>query len=839
MTTRTLRTSLARPITLLLFVFLGGRVLACVSGNETEIHPPVGTGGADAQPEASDAQAEGLDALPDAFDASKDLGQGGSDALPDTTAPDSDASPGQDADAAPNDGAVQDAKSEDANASCKSNADCVGSLLGGVCDLATGICVECLASDDTCPLGEYCNGSNKCASGCKSSADCGANMTCNPSTHSCVGCVTDDQCPPGALCQGSTCVPGCTPQHDCPTGKSCCGTTCVDEQADPANCGACSNACQVLHGTAGCTAGSCAVKACDVGWSDCDGLYGTGCEAHTDADTQHCGGCANACSTVNATPQCVAGACVLTCSSGFADCDKVAATGCEADVATDVMNCGACAAKCSTNGGVPSCSAGKCSITCSAGHQDCNANPADGCEANTSTDPSNCGACKTVCSVVPHGIPGCTAGSCSISLCASGYSDCNNVYSDGCEVYTATSVTNCGACGTTCLADHGTAGCSAGQCTIAACWAGYANCNALVLDGCEVSMLTDPNNCGACGVVCPAVPHATTGCSKGACAVGACDSGWADCDGIASNGCEVATTADMNNCGGCGKICSAPNATTACVAGSCAITGCNAGTANCNGLPADGCEVNTGSDPLNCGGCLQACSAPNATSGCASGQCTIAGCNAGWGNCNAVVADGCEDNLGNDVSNCGACGTKCSSLCASFVTATTCANAQCAITACTAGHIDIDGVCSSGCECAASSTSFACVAPTALGTLQVGQTTTYTGNLVPAGQEAYLSVTFAGNTSTSYHPHVALTAGSGEFAFDILVTCQGQAIGCGIEGGSSTGRTDWETYYSGGDPASTFIPIPAVGNGGSVIIHVYRRTGKPVTCNNYTLTVSN
>jgi hypothetical protein len=65
----------------------------------------------------------------------------------------------------------------------------------------------------------------------------------------------------------------------------------------------------------------------------------------------------------------------------------------------------------------------------------------------------------------------------------------------------ATDNSNCGACGKVCSAPNGTPACVNGQCRFT-CAAGYADCNALSVDGCETSLTSDPNNCGACGNLC-------------------------------------------------------------------------------------------------------------------------------------------------------------------------------------------------------------------------------------------------------------------------------------------------------------------------------------------------
>jgi hypothetical protein len=46
------------------------------------------------------------------------------------------------------------------------------------------------------------------------------------------------------------------------------------------------------------------------------------------------------------------------------------------------------------------------------------------------------------------------------------------------------------------------------------------------------------NTCGACNVTCSNA-HGTTSCPAGSCAVGGCNGGFANCDSVVSNGCEV------------------------------------------------------------------------------------------------------------------------------------------------------------------------------------------------------------------------------------------------------------------------------------------------------------
>ncbi|MEO6712349.1 MAG: protoporphyrinogen oxidase, partial [Mycobacteriales bacterium] len=97
------------------------------------------------------------------------------------------------------------------------------------------------------------------------------------------------------------------------------------------------------------------------------------------------------------------------------------------------------------------------------------------------------------------------------------------------------------------------------------------------------------------------------------------------------------------DCGACGVGCTLPAAaTTSCTTGTCKVTTCNPGAGNCNGSDADGCETNTTTSLSHCGGCGVPCSAPNGTPSCSGSTCSISSCNAGFGNCNGSVADGCE-----------------------------------------------------------------------------------------------------------------------------------------------------------------------------------------------------
>ncbi len=123
-----------------------------------------------------------------------------------------------------------------------------------------------------------------------------------------------------------------------------------------------------------------------------------------------------------------------------------------------------------------------------------------------------------------------------------------------------------------------------------------------------VSTTASADHCGACGMSCPApvFPNMVRVCQSGRCGA-VCAAGFANCDGLMGNGCEVDTRATPQHCGACGRSCSLANATPTCLGGSCYITSCATGFANCDNNEANGCEADTRSNVQHCGGCGRVC----------------------------------------------------------------------------------------------------------------------------------------------------------------------------------------------------------------------------------------
>jgi len=411
--------------------------------------------------------------------------------------------------------------------SCSSSLVCSGGACQTVCGAGLSTCtrggvaycanlrsdnVNCGACGVACAPGQVC-----AAGGCV--ATCGVGMTTcgRGATAYCANPATDNAncgrcgnvCPAGQACASGACASSC----GAPTTR--CGAVCVDTRYDPANCGACGNACPAGQV---CSAGVCG-GACGAGLTTCGAGALTRC-ADLQNDPTSCGACGRACP---AGQLCAAGACGVACGADSVRCDLGAGPYCAAPLA-DNANCGGCGVRC---GAGNACIDGACAVTCGPDQGTCSGRCVD-----MQHDPAHCGDCGRACAAGQY----CTMGSCA---------------------------TACAAPDTLC----------GGRC---------------------VDLRSNPDHCGACGGVCPAVgAGAIRACGDATCG-SFCNPGRGDCDGASANGCETDLRVTAAHCGLCGRACALPHATSGCATGACAVTACDAGWVDCNGDPSDGCELRDG-----------------------------------------------------------------------------------------------------------------------------------------------------------------------------------------------------------------------------------------------------
>ncbi len=464
-----------------------------------------------------------------------------------------------------------------------------------------------------------------------------------------------------AVCDALECAIGsCTNGFENCDGQGDNGCE-VDPETDVANCGACGNLCVVPHATADCQAGKCAVGMCDPDFGDCSGGASDGCESNLQNDPEHCGSCDNQCGP---SQGCQGGQCVLMCPDGKGDCNNNPADGCETDFGT-TLNCAFCGDTCDPANAAGACTAGMCVVeNCVNGFGDCDNNPANGCEADLQGSALTCGTCNNACPNGPNGTTVCNGGSCAIN-CNAGFGNCDASLANGCETDVGTSAANCGGCNQACSPANGTGVCAGGMCGIMMCTGTFADCNMNAADGCEVDKSTSAQNCGMCGNMC-SFPNAQATCAGGTCGLGMCNAGFGNCDGMAANGCEKPTSADVNNCGTCGNVCpGGANGTAACANGTCGLA-CDPGFGDCDGMAANGCETVLDTNVDNCGACGRACQSPNGTNvasvSCTGGVCDST-CDLSRANCSQPAVptadNACEVNAATSNENCGGCGNTC------------------------------------------------------------------------------------------------------------------------------------------------------------------------------------
>ncbi|MDB4929024.1 MAG: internalin, partial [Myxococcaceae bacterium] len=109
----------------------------------------------------------------------------------------------------------------DARVACTTNRECAAT--GRLCDVAAGVCVQCLTGAQCTVAGEVCL-AHRCAAGtrCASSRTC-MGLVCETTRGVCVDCLADVDCADAGVCRANNCV---APPRACRSSRECTDQVC-------------------------------------------------------------------------------------------------------------------------------------------------------------------------------------------------------------------------------------------------------------------------------------------------------------------------------------------------------------------------------------------------------------------------------------------------------------------------------------------------------------------------------------------------------------------------------------------------------------------------------------
>ncbi len=460
----------------------------------------------------------------------------------------------------------------------------------------------------------------------------------------------------------------------------------------------------------------------------------------------------------------------------------------------------------------------------------------DGACVDPNTDLANCGGCGQACA--PANATGtCVSGVCGVMACATGFRDCDGMASNGCEVDTRTSVTNCGSCGTTCTATNGTPACVAGACAVRECNPGYRNCDDVTANGCEVDTNTSMSHCGACGRACASGQV----CSMGVCQI--------DCAAPVTRCGEACFNLldDESHCGSCTTACRADQI---CTAGSCVCPAgqevcggtCQAVGAACTSTGNGGCEqagtvmcvgtaARCGASPRTSGACTSPVGGMCNTSGqcaCPTGQTNCGGvCRTIGGACTSPGSGGCEQT---GITICDGTSTRCNAVVRTSGACSTPIGGVCGssgVCACPVGQSNCSGTCRA--------TGATCTSPTGSGGCQQNGTVICLGNSTTCSASPRTSGTCAtpiggtcngsGNcvcssaqlncSNTCQATGTCTTAGSGGCQQTGTYVCSGTGRVCSVSGPRTSGHCPTSTSANVCNGAGACVCPPSAPSGWS------------------------
>ncbi len=272
-------------------------------------------------------------------------------------------------------------------------------------------------------------------------------LSCSTGMHQCDGrCVANDDpntcgsrctpCPSGPVGSSPVCTSGAC-DFVCGTGLHRCGTSCISTMST-SGCGtSCSPCPTAANADPTCDGMRCGFR-CRDGFADCDRDPSNGCEASL-VSPATCNRCDNRCMPpVNATATCDGTSCGFTCNTGFHRCGASCLS--NMSPAACGSSCSPCSAPDHATG---TCDGTRCDFVCDAGFTRCGSICLD-----TRGDVNNCGTCGRRCGSA-NTTAICSGGTCSHGACYTGYDDCNSDPADGCETNLWSNAT-CGACGRAC-----------------------------------------------------------------------------------------------------------------------------------------------------------------------------------------------------------------------------------------------------------------------------------------------------------------------------------------------------------------------------------------------------
>jgi hypothetical protein len=545
------------------------------------------------------------------------------------------------------------------------------------------------------------------------------------------------------------------------------------------------------------------------------------------------------------------------------------------DLENDPLNCGSCGFECVVAHGTGACLSGDCVVeSCEEGFHNLNGSAVDGCEYE----------CTVLATEEAEGDGTCTDGldndcdgrtdaedpdcsDCVPEFCDGADNDCDGFIDEDFDL--SSDQLNCGTCGTVCPPrPNSTPVCVLGTCSIR-CNPGFVNEDLDDRNGCEAVCIPDTTldefTCDGTDSDCDGdvdedyIPYT---CGTGVCLTDSvCWAGVEDCvplaplasDDVVCDGqdedCDGSNDEDFVPSDLCTGYC---RTTATCVDGT-EVCGDPLSTVDstCDAVD-DDCDGTDDDDyiPYTCGtgGCTRTSTCIAGSEDCVEGGPAPEICNGS--------DDDCDDMIDNADP---------STMCTPPPHATPdCVGGVCVVGSCASGWYDVDGTYSNGCECApegTESSSTSCSSPHDLGTFaDTGSSASFSGNIVPGTDVDWYKFRAVDTTDTgsplcdSFNVRVRFTSNPGNvFRMDIYPgSCTTPAVKPGFPCNNLIDEMVWRTNTRSGSGSTAVGECPC-GTGSNpgpglnsctsdttdFFIKVYKASGTPVTCDSYTIAVSN